>query len=458
MLGSLEDLWIQVLQSLRDRVQQPSFGTWFQPTRAVDLDGNSLVVQVPHRLAKEQLESNYLRLIRECLSDIAGDALDVRFVVMDQDLRDKTFASAQETIPIGSVGPAGPQSAAHRPPAIVLNPKYTFDSFVVGNNNRFAHAAALAVAESPGNAYNPLFIYGGVGLGKTHLMQAIGHYILARNPSARVVYVSCEAFLNEMIAALSRKDMGVFKSKYRDVDALMIDDIQFIAGKDQTQEEFFHTFNSLYEAGRQIVITSDRPPKDIATLEDRLRSRFEWGLTADIQPPDLETRIAILKRKADDESLVVPNDVVVFIASQIQSNIRVLEGALIRVIAYSSLINSEITIDIAKQVLKDIIPMDKPHQLSIEYVQQIVSEYFGIRPDDLKSKSRARTVAYPRQIAMYVCRELTESPLARIGEEFGGRDHTTVIHACEKIAKDSRQDSELAKALKEIIDRLRKHN
>jgi chromosomal replication initiator protein len=454
MLGSLEDLWIQVLQSLRDRVQQPSFGTWFQPTRAVDLDGNTLVVQVPHKLAKEQLESNYLWLIRECLADIAGNALDVRFVVMDPAIRDKTLAATQETMSVGSVGS---QAAVHKP-AVVLNPKYTFDSFVVGNSNRFAHAAALAVAESPGNAYNPLFIYGGVGLGKTHLMQAIGHYILARNSSARVVYVSCEAFLNEMIAALSRKDMGVFKSKYRDVDALMIDDIQFIAGKDQTQEEFFHTFNSLYEAGRQIVITSDRPPKDIATLEDRLRSRFEWGLTADIQPPDLETRIAILKRKADDESLVVPNDVVVFIANQIQSNIRVLEGALIRVIAYSSLIDSEISIDIAKQVLKDIIPMDKPHQLSIEYVQQIVAEYFSIRIDDLKSKSRARSVAYPRQIAMYVCRELTESPLARIGEEFGGRDHTTVIHACEKIAKESRQDSALAKAIKEIMDRLRKHN
>lgn len=251
--------------------------------------------------------------------------------------------------------------------------------------------------------------------------------------------------------------MAVFKSKYRDVDALMIDDIQFIAGKDQTQEEFFHTFNSLYEAGRQIIITSDRPPKDIATLEDRLRSRFEWGLTADMQPPDLETRMAILKRKADDESLVVPNDVIVFIANQIQSNIRVLEGALIRVIAYSSLINSEITIDLAKRVLKDIIPMDKPRQLSIEYVQQVVSEHFGLKIDDLKSKSRAKAVAYPRQIAMYVCRELTDSPLVRIGEEFGGRDHTTVIHACDKIGRECQQDSQLALSLKEIMDELKKH-
>lgn len=451
MAGSLDDMWGEVLQTLKGRVQQPSYGTWLQPTRALELRGSTLVVQVPHRLAKEQLESNYLHLIKDCLVEIVGGELDVEFVVMDPAERDRTMAAARgvSTNPLPSIPVRQSQT--------LLNPKYTFDSFVVGNNNRFAHAAALAVAESPGNAYNPLFLYGGVGLGKTHLMQAIGHYILARNSSARVVYVSCEAFLNEMIAALSRKDMAVFKSKYRDVDALMIDDIQFIAGKDQTQEEFFHTFNSLYEAGRQIVITSDRPPKDIATLEDRLRSRFEWGLTADMQPPDLETRMAILKRKADDESLVVPNDVIVFIANQIQSNIRVLEGALIRVIAYSSLVNSEITIDLAKRVLKDIIPMDKPRQLSIEYVQQVVSEHFGLKIDDLKSKSRAKTVAYPRQIAMYVCRELTDSPLARIGEEFGGRDHTTVIHACEKIARECQQDSVLALSLKEIMDELKKN-
>lgn len=452
MSESLDEVWAQVLQSLKGRVQQPSFGTWLQPTNAVDLRGNTLIVRAPHRLAKKQLESHYSPLIKTALTEIIGGDLDLEFVVMDPAEQDRTLASKIDAATSLQKGASQKQTQA------ILNPKYTFDSFVVGNSNRFAHAAALAVAESPGNAYNPLFIYGGVGLGKTHLTQAIGNYILSRDTSARVVYVSCEAFLNEMIAALSRKDMAVFKSKYRDVDALMIDDIQFIAGKDQTQEEFFHTFNSLYEAGKQIVITSDRPPKDIATLEDRLRSRFEWGLTADIQPPDLETRMTILKRKADDESLVVPNDVIVFIANQIRSNIRVLEGALIRVIAHSSLINSEITIELAKQVLRDIIPVDKPRQVSIEFIQQVVAESFGIKIEDLKSKSRAKAVAYPRQIAMYLCRELTDAPLVRIGQAFGGRDHTTVIHACDKIANDSKKDPDLAKSLKGMVDELKAHS
>lgn len=452
MSGRLDEVWAQVLHLLKGRVQQPSYGTWLQPTSAVDLRGNTLIVRAPHRLAKEQLESHYTELIKSALTEVIGGDLDLEFVVMDPTEQDKKLARKID------VAASLPRNTAQVQTQTILNPKYTFDSFVVGNSNRFAHAAALAVAESPGNAYNPLFIYGGVGLGKTHLMQAIAHYILGRDSSARVVYVSCEAFLNEMIAALSRKDMAVFKSKYRNVDALMIDDIQFIAGKDQTQEEFFHTFNSLYEAGKQIVITSDRPPKDIATLEDRLRSRFEWGLTADIQPPDLETRMAILKRKADDENLVVPNDVIVYIANQIQSNIRVLEGALIRVIAHSSLIDSEITIDLAKQVLRDIIPIDKPRQISIEFIQQVVAESFGVKVDDMKSKSRARAIAYPRQVAMYLCRELTDSSLVQIGQAFGGRDHTTVIHACDKIATDSRKDSALAKALKEMIDEIKSHS
>lgn len=452
MSGRLDEVWAQVLHLLKGRVQQPSYGTWLQPTSAVDLRGNTLIVRAPHRLAKEQLESHYTELIKSALTEVIGGDLDLEFVVMDPAEQDTKLARKID------VAASLPRNTAQVQTQTILNPKYTFDSFVVGNSNRFAHAAALAVAESPGNAYNPLFIYGGVGLGKTHLMQAIAHYILGRDSSARVVYVSCEAFLNEMIAALSRKDMAVFKSKYRNVDALMIDDIQFIAGKDQTQEEFFHTFNSLYEAGKQIVITSDRPPKDIATLEDRLRSRFEWGLTADIQPPDLETRMAILKRKADDENLVVPNDVIVYIANQIQSNIRVLEGALIRVIAHSSLIDSEITIDLAKQVLRDIIPIDKPRQISIEFIQQVVAESFGVKVDDMKSKSRARAIAYPRQVAMYLCRELTDSSLVQIGQAFGGRDHTTVIHVCDKIATDSRKDSALAKALKEMIDEIKSHS
>ena len=316
-----------------------------------------------------------------------------------------------------------------------LNPRYTFDTFVIGNSNRLAHAASVAVAESPAKAYNPLFIYGGVGLGKTHLMHAIGHYVLSQNKKTKVVYVSSETFTNELINSI-RDDRNIeFRNKYRNIDILLIDDIQFIAGKERTQEEFFHTFNSLYEANKQIIISSDRPPKEIPTLEDRLRSRFEWGLIADIQPPDLETRIAILKKKAKLENLVVPDEVLIYIAKKILSNIRELEGALIRIVAYSSLTNREINEELAIEALKDIISNTKPKFITPDLIKEKVAEFFNIKIEDFTAKKRTKSIVYPRQIAMYLCRELTDLSLPKIGEEFG-RDHTTILHAYDKISSD----------------------
>jgi chromosomal replication initiator protein len=339
-----------------------------------------------------------------------------------------------------------------------LNPKYTFDTFVIGNSNRFAHAASLAVAEAPAQAYNPLFIYGGVGLGKTHLMHAIGHYTLSQNPNASVVYVSSEKFTNELINSIRDDRNDEFRNKYRNVDVLLIDDIQFIAGKERTQEEFFHTFNALHEANKQIIISSDRPPKEIPTLEDRLRSRFEWGLIADIQPPDLETRIAILKKKAKVENINVPNDVMLYIATKIKSNIRELEGALIRIVAYSSLTNKEVTVELAEEALKDIISDSRPRQITVNLIKEVVSKSFNVKIEDFNSKKRTRAIAYPRQVAMYLCRELTDLSLPKIGDEFGGRDHTTVIHAYDKISTDVNNNSEFKRRLEDIAKEIKGDN
>lgn len=335
-----------------------------------------------------------------------------------------------------------------------FNPKYTFESFVVGNSNRFAHAASLAVAEAPSKAYNPLFIYGGVGLGKTHLMHAIGQYVNLHNPHAKVVYVSSEKFTNELINAIRDDKTVQFRNKYRGMDVLLVDDIQFLAGKERTQEEFFHTFNALHEANKQLIISSDRPPKEIPTLEDRLRSRFEWGLITDIQPPDLETRIAILRKKAKIENIMVPNEVMVFIANKIQSNIRELEGALIRVVAYSSLTGKEVIPELVQEALKDILPESKPKKISIELIQQAIADHFNLKVEDFKAKKRTRAVAYPRQIAMYLARELTDASLPKIGEEFGGRDHTTVLHAHEKISQERSQDTNLDRTISALVSQL----
>lgn len=453
MFDQLAQRWQEILSTLEPAMSKPSFDAWLKPSVPVAIEDGALIVEVPHEFARDWLQSRYEGPITQALRAATGLDLAVRFVVPKQPKTlDAALAhAAPEKDSADAAEVPQPEDAAQS----VLNPKYTFSSFVVGNSNRFAHAASLAVAEAPGKAYNPLFIYGGVGLGKTHLMQAIGHYVMSHYPSLKVVYVSCEQFTNELINAIRYEKTLDFREKYRNVGVLLIDDIQFLAGKERTQEEFFHTFNALYEANRQIVISSDRPPKEIATLEDRLRSRFEWGLITDIQAPDLETRIAILKKKASLEKLQVPNDVLVYIANQIHSNIRELEGALIRVVAFASLVNKQITVQLAAEVLRDMLPSSKPKQISIELIQKIVAEYFNLSVDDLTAKKRSRTVSFPRQIAMYLARELTESSLPRIGEEFGGRDHTTVIHACEKIHEDMKNDPTLSATIKEIISKLK---
>jgi len=407
-----------------------------------------LIITAPNEFARDWLEERYSQLIAGILYEITGEELSVKFII-PQNQRE-TESDVQ--LPPKKVRKDDDHGEF---PQGILNQKYTFDTFVIGSGNRFAHAASLAVAEAPAKAYNPLFIYGGVGLGKTHLMHAIGHYVLDHNPAAKVVYLSSEKFTNEFINSIRDNKAENFRNKYRNVDILLIDDIQFLAGKESTQEEFFHTFNALHEESKQIIISSDRPPREIPTLEDRLRSRFEWGLITDITPPDLETRIAILRKKAKAEGLDIPNEVMLYIANQIDSNIRELEGALIRVVAYSSLINKDINADLAAEALKDIIPSSKPKVITILDIQKTVGELFSIKLEDFKAKKRTKSLAFPRQIAMYLSRELTDYSLPKIGEEFGGRDHTTVIHAHEKISKLLQTDAQLQRQMKELHELLK---
>ncbi|ADF36968.1 chromosomal replication initiator protein DnaA [Priestia megaterium] len=446
-MENIHDLWNRALDQIEKKLSKPSFETWLKSTKAHALQGDTLIITAPNDFARDWLESRYSNLIAETLYDLTGEELDVKFIIPPNQAEEEFDIQAPKKKVNKDDGAEFPQS--------MLNSKYTFDTFVIGSGNRFAHAASLAVAEAPAKAYNPLFIYGGVGLGKTHLMHAIGHYVLDHNPAAKVVYLSSEKFTNEFINSIRDNKAVEFRNKYRNVDVLLIDDIQFLAGKEQTQEEFFHTFNTLHEESKQIVISSDRPPKEIPTLEDRLRSRFEWGLITDITPPDLETRIAILRKKAKADGLVIPNEVMLYIANQIDSNIRELEGALIRVVAYSSLINKDINADLAAEALKDIIPSSKPRVITIQDIQQIVGQEFNIKLDDFKAKKRTKSVAFPRQIAMYLSRELTDFSLPKIGEEFGGRDHTTVIHAHEKISKLVQTDTDLQKQIKEISESLK---
>lgn len=445
--GDLSALWNKVLDSLRTELKKPTFEVWVRSARPVSLSGNSLIIQVPNEFAKEWLENKYSGLLRETIGNILGYDVRISFIV----------AATDDYVPVGFDDPNENTEALHTTEDIShapLNPKYTFEGFVVGSSNRFAHAAALAVAQSPGKSYNPLFLYGGVGLGKTHLMHAIGHYVYEHYSDLKVVYVSSEKFTNEMINSIRDRTTDQFREKYRNVDVLLIDDIQFLQDKERTQEEFFHTFNALYESGKQIVISSDRPPKEIPTLEDRLRSRFEWGLTTDMQVPDFETRVAILKKKTTYEGFDVPNDVMVYIANQFHSNIRELEGALIRVVAYSSLTNEPMSVALAAKILQDILPSARSKKISIEAIQRIVAEYYNIKYEDMKAKKRTRAVAFPRQIAMYLSRELTDLSLPKIGEEFGGRDHTTVIHAYEKIQETLKDDPTLNRTIRRIIDKL----
>lgn len=442
----LKELWEKTLSIIKGEITEVSFNTWIKSIIPISIDMDSIKLGVPNNFTKEILEGRYKDLIANAMNLITSGKYTVSFAVISEDSPDKDTA--------GSKGAHRRNIVVNDEMSATLNPKYTFDSFVIGNSNRFAHAASLAVAESPARAYNPLFIYGGVGLGKTHLMHAIGHYILQNNPKSKVVYVSSEKFTNELINSIKDDKNVEFRNKYRNVDVLLIDDIQFIAGKERTQEEFFHTFNSLHESNKQIILSSDRPPKEIPTLEDRLRSRFEWGLIADIQPPDFETRIAILKKKADVENLNVPNEVMVYVATKIKSNIRELEGALIRIVAYSSLTNREISVDLASEALKDIISNKQSRQITIELIQDVVSSYYGLRIDDFKSQRRTRNVAFPRQIAMYLSRKLTDMSLPKIGEEFGGRDHTTVIHAFEKVTEILKEDISLQETINDLTKKL----
>ncbi|PWI21537.1 chromosomal replication initiator protein DnaA [Kurthia zopfii] len=438
----MKHFWEQVLNDVQKILSKPSFDTWLKSTELIAYENDQLTVSVPNSFTRDWLAQNYVSMIQDVIKKITGSILHIDFIQLSDD--DFKMPTPKTNVT--------KENNEHSPG--MLNLKNTFDTFVIGTGNRFAHAASLAVAEAPAKAYNPLFLHGGVGLGKTHLMHAIGHYVLDHDPDAKVVYLSSEKFTNEFINSIRDNNTEAFRNKYRKVDVLLIDDIQFLAGKESTQEEFFHTFNTLHEESKQIIISSDRPPKEIPTLEDRLRSRFEWGLIIDIGPPDLETRIAILRKKADADGLDIPNEVMGYIASQIDSNIRELEGALIRVVAYSNLLNQPLTPDLAAEALKSIIPSSTPKVISILDIQKVVGDHYSIKLEDFSAKKRTKSIAFPRQVAMYLSREMTDSSLPKIGEEFGGRDHTTVIHAHEKISKLMKTDPTLQDDVKQIKNKL----
>ncbi|WP_297435436.1 chromosomal replication initiator protein DnaA [uncultured Clostridium sp.] len=449
MENQLNNTWEKALSIIKSELTEISFNTWIKCCEPQSLTDHVLRLTVPNEFTRGILDKRYKDLVIQALNIVTSKKMDVEFRLeseTEEEIEDPSEVIERDYSGKSSILVSDEMSTT-------LNPKYTFNSFVIGNSNRFAHAASLAVAESPAKAYNPLFIYGGVGLGKTHLMHAIGHYILKENPKAQVVYVSSEKFTNELINAIKDDKNEEFRNKYRNIDVLLIDDIQFIAGKERTQEEFFHTFNALHEANKQIILSSDRPPKEIPTLEARLRSRFEWGLIADIQAPDFETRMAILKKKADSEYLNVSNDVMVYVATKIKSNIRELEGALIRVLAYASLTNRELSVELAAEALKDIIANKGTAVITVDTIQEAVANYFNLRVDDLKSQRRTRAISHPRQIAMYLSRKLTDMSLPKIGAEFGGRDHTTVIHAYEKISENYKTDEALQNIINDITNK-----
>lgn len=435
-MAELDDLWEKAQQSIQRKINQQNYGTWIKPLRPLSFTENIFVLEVPNKFFKEWLAEHYEKALREALTEAIGDPVQLHLSV----------SSSPHILVEEKQNHIGNENRID----VQLNPRFTFDNFVVGPSNRFAHAAALAVAESPTRSYNPLFIYGGVGLGKTHLMHAVGQYIQQHNTKMKVVYVSTEKFMNEMINSIRDDRTSAFRNKYRSIDVLLIDDVQFLAGKESTQEEFFHTFNTLYESRRQVVVTSDSHPREIPTLEERLRSRFEWGLITDIQPPDLETRMAILRKKAECDGLNLPNEVSLFLATKIKSNIRELEGSLIRLAAYASFTGSVITIDLTKEVLKDILKESESKIVSVDLIQKVVAQYFNLKPSDMKAKRRTDAIAFPRQIAMYLTRELTELSLPEIGEYFGGRDHTTVMYACAKISKKIKEDENFNQVINNV--------
>ena len=433
-------LWTEVSRRLQESLNETTYRTWFADVGGDDLTDSAFTLAVPNNFTRDWIEGHFLHLIRTSAREATGLELGVELAVRPE---------------------AIPREPAQRPQEqsrVIdgMKPKYSFDSFVIGSSNRFAHAAALAVAEAPAQAYNPLFIYGGTGLGKTHLLQAIGQYVGEHTGELSVRYVTSETFMNDFINSLRDKRIEGFKGRYRTYDVLLIDDIQFLEHKERIQEEFFHTFNTLYEAGRQIVISSDRPPRELSTLEHRLRSRFEWGLITDIQPPDLETRIAILRKKVKTESIHIPDSqLLTFIASRVSTNIRELEGALTRVVAFASLTGRPMTVELAQDVLRDVFPVGEAREVSIDRIQETVSERFGVSRDELCGDKRSQNIVYPRQVAMYLSRELTDSSLPKIGREFGGRDHTTVIHATSKIARLMREDRSVYNLVQELTARIK---
>ncbi|MCI8335936.1 MAG: chromosomal replication initiator protein DnaA [Peptococcaceae bacterium] len=467
----MSNIWQKAQTIIRQQIPEDRYERWFRSILSVTRQKNQFIIAMPTEVARDWMEENMSHIVKNALCTVSGEELDPLFISFHQNENQweetpsptdftggesNSFSNhfaqpkeEEEEIQTDSFISAGNNYK--------LNPRYTFDTFVVGNSNRFAHAAAHAVAERPARAYNPLFIYGGSGLGKTHLMQAIAYYLIQHNPGFNVVFVSTETFTNEFIASVRLGKAHSFKNRYRNADALLVDDIQFISGKESTQEEFFHTFNSLFESGKQIILSSDRPPKDIPTLEERLRSRFEMGLITDIQPPDVETRIAILQYKAQRENIIVSDEVLFFIASRIHSNIRELEGALNKVIYYAHIncLNT-ITPAIAGEALKGLLPDEPKKPVTIDTIQEVVADYYHLKVEDFKNKRRDRAIAYPRQIAMYLCRDILEEPLQKVGQEFGGRDHTTVLHAYEKISAEKVTDENLNRAINELIDLINK--
>jgi len=431
------NLWDQILSRVETKVNRHSFYTWFKPTTFVSEDAAAITVRVPSALFKDWLTKHYSSVISEALGEVKKASLAINFV-----------SDAQVDAPALPPTPQ-PAAAIESPAASVpptpgpagLNPRYTFDSFIVGSSNQFAHAACRAVAEAPSRSYNPLFLHGGVGLGKTHLMHAVGQYVLQHDRTLKLTYISSERFMNEMINAVRYDRVIDFRERYRSVDVLLVDDIQFLAGKEGTQTEFFHTFNALYDSQKQIVLSSDCPPRDIPALEERLRSRFEWGLIADIQSPDLETKVAILKKKAETEAVPLADDVAIYIAGKIKSNIRELEGSLIRLVAYASLTGQEITLALAQEVLRNILDREEK-AVTIEIIQKFVADYYNLKMADLKSRNNSKSIAMPRQIAMYLCKSLTHASLPEIGRSFGGKHHSTVIHSIRKVEDLRKKDSD----------------
>lgn len=431
--------WEKALDLIRNEVPEFSYRAWIEPLKLLSVDNNTVYLEGNELFSMTNMRKRYVPLLTQAVKAAFGPEFEPNISYPGAPAAEKAHAASAKNVNMPT-----------------LNPRYTFDTFVVGSNNRFAHAAAVAVAEMPAEAYNPLFLYGGVGLGKTHLMHAIGHQILSQNPDANLLYLTSEEFTNQVITAISKKTNQELRDKLRNVDVLMIDDIQFIAGKVATQEEFFHTFNQLYQMQKQIIISSDRSPREIATLEERLRSRFEWGLVADIQKPDYETRIAILKRKAEEEEHYrIDDDVIAFIAENINSNIRELEGALTHVNALADVYHTEVTLDLAKKALSTLIPIRDPRRITAELIMQVVCEHNGVSIDDMISGRRSREISEPRQMAMYLCREMTDLSTTRIGDAFGKRDHTTVMHACDKIAKEALKSEDLRRTIETLKQKIR---